>query len=403
MNRSLLKVGLGVLALASFGVAASMVGCSDGGSTSDAGPDVAQQDNYVPPQDSGGMDGGGDADAAAPLAKLILVHASPELGPIRVCFAVNGTPTPLPALPHELSPAQQMAMLPFPGIYPGTGGAFPSTGTDVTPLKITPYVMNASSIKTHIKGEMPSEKVCSDMLDPDAGLNLTEGTDYWKLADIPANTFQHGKTYILILEGCTKNAGALAQRCGATWNANTGNLEAKIFQVDNVATMGKTGAQYIQASAIVDGPFAPKGVIGSMATQGGAPDGGLLLEIINTTPATYSNVQPAMKATALTPPDVAKSAVVSTFVQGDGGLGPSFALPVSIIEQLTTGYPPDGGTMYVAGQNFTFVLVGDPTRNPDGTNFVPNPDGGFPQVSVNRGYAMHLLGFPNDPVIPKLQ
>jgi hypothetical protein len=384
------------LVLACGGLAAGVSGCSSDDNKNDGGPEGGADTNM--PMDTGvGMDSGnmdsGDASGPA-MAKLILVHASQQLWGIRVCFAANGNLTPLPALPHD--PATQPASLGFPGIPPGAGGPFPSTGTDITPLTITPYVMNADSIKTHVKGEMGGEKKCSDLLNPDGG-TLVANQDYWKLPDIPANTLQHGNTYILMLEGCDKNANfgsvpITTALCGASWSNTTGNLAVKIYQVDNkVADMSKMGAQYVHAAPPLQAVYQG-GAIGLTAQT----DAGNI-QIINAMPANNEGaIQPAT-ASKLGAPG-ATDVLANTLILADGGVGAIIPIPLGAVETLTTGMAPTG--MYKANGNFTFIMLGNPSRTADGGLFYP--DAGQP-ISVNQGYALHALGFSNDPVIPPLQ
>lgn len=397
MKRSFFKVCVASLALGCSGLAIGLSGCSSDDAKNDGGPDVVTNpDTGVTDTgvtDTGVTDTG--TDAGPQNAKLILVHGSPQLGGIRVCFAANGALTPLPALPHD--PATQPASLGYPGIPPGAGGPFPATGTDITPLTITPYVMNANSIKTHIKGEQGGEKKCSDLLNPDGG-TLVENTDYWKLADIPANTLAHGKTYILILEGCDKNANfgsaqATGANCGANWNNSMGNLVVKVYEVDNkVSDMTKMGAQVIHASAVQQALYGG-GVIGATAQA----DAGNV-QVISLTPAQYQGAVTPPAAKALTAPGTQGDFFISQFVFSDAGLGPAIPVQFAGVEQLTTGAAPTG--MYKANNNFTFVIVGSFGRNADGSQYFQ--DAGQLPVSIGPGYAFHPLGFSSDPVIPPL-
>lgn len=410
MKSSWFKLGLASLVLACSGLAAGLSACSgddnnknDGGGPDGSPADTGPNDTGTMPDtgaDSGPLDCPKDPEKCA---KLITVHASPQLWGIRFCFAVNGSVTPLPPLPHD--PATQPATLGYPGIPPGAGGAVPFAGTDLTPLTITPYIIDAYAIRTHFKGETPSEKKCSDLIGPDGGVGITEGTDYWKLGDIPANTFQHNRTYMLVLEGCTKDAnfgstGLTTAMCGSGWNATSGNLTAKVYGLDR-ATGAKMGAQFVHASPILMVPH-PGGAIGSLATVAGLPDGGTLVDIINLTPATNGgNIEPAT-ATQVTGANVATTYLSMSLIESDAGIGANPLLPISAVEMLTTGLAPDGGSMYKAGGNYTFVMVGDPMRIADGGPSL-DPDGGAPKATAGAGYSFHALGFPNNPPVVLLQ
>jgi hypothetical protein len=385
-----------------------MIGCSSDSSTGDGGADGAL-DTQNPmdvqnPMDTGSPDSG-------TLGKLLAIHASPDLPPIRFCYLVNGALSPLPPLPQELSASQIAAGAPFAGLYQGTGGPLPSTGTDLGPLKITPILIKAQKIAQYVKGGDGGIKVCSDLLAPDAGFGLVEGTDYWTLSEIPANTFGHDHTYLLALTGCRKdttigggNAQLTAAKCGANWNNTTGNLAVKIYDVDRkIADPQKMGAQFLHLSAIVSAGSV--GITPGIITPG-ANDGGNLLDLVALSPVQYPDLKPAT-ATGVTKPAAlnANPALNTAFVgtpvlPNDAGFGTQIYLPLPTVEQLTTGYAPDGGLMYQAGGNFTFVAMGDPTVFPylDSTGAQGDPkDGG-----KFNGYYIHVIGLPNDPVIPKL-
>src|SRR5262249_46971433 len=58
-----------------------------------------------------------------------------------------------------------------------------------------------------------------------------------------------------------------------------------------------------------------------------------------------------------------------------------------------TGWAPDGGLYFTAGENYTFVILGDPTAEP-----INYPDGG--PDSAYTGFGVHVLAYPNDMVAP---
>lgn len=405
MTKNFLKYGLASLALACGVGAVTMVGCSSDSGTTDGGADGSPADQQNPQDVQNPMDTG--APDSGTLGKLLAVHASPDLPPIRFCYKVNGALSPLPPLPQELSPAQIAAGAPFAGLYQGTGGPLPSTGTDLGPLTITPILIKAQSVKDYVKGGDGGVKVCSDLLAPDAGFNLVAGTDYWTLADIPANTFKHDHTYILAATGCRSNTTigggnmlATLAKCGADWNNNSGNLAVKIYDVDRtVANPQKMGAQFLHLSPIIGA--GTTGITPALATPG-ANDGGTKLELIALQPVQFPNLAP-MTATGVGKPTLNANPLLSTAFVGtpilpDGGPGTQIALPLPIVEKLTTGYSPDGGLMYTNGANFTFIALGDPTV----PQFVDQLGQAQPDGGAFNGYYIHVIGMPNDPVIPKL-
>ena len=125
-----IRLGLGSLVAVATTCGMTLSACSgdDTVSDTDAGGD-ATTDGYTPPQDSGPTDSGQDAGE---LAKLIMVHGSPDIPAVRICFSVglaadlsDQAVTPLPPLPNQIS-----GPLPYPGLFPGTGGVIPRTGTE---------------------------------------------------------------------------------------------------------------------------------------------------------------------------------------------------------------------------------------------------------------------------------
>lgn len=405
MTKDLLKYGLASLALAGGVGAVAMVGCSDGGGTADSGSDGQPNDQQTPdvqnPSDTGTPDSG-------TLGKLLAVHASADLPPIRFCYKINGTIAPLPPLPQELSPAQIAGGAPFAGLYAGTGGPLPSTGADLGPLTITPILISAQSVAAYVKGGDAGIKVCSDLLAPDAGFGLVKDTNYWELADIAANTFKHDRTYILAATGCRKdtpigggNQLQTMARCGLDWNSSTGNLKVKIYDVDRVvADTTKMGAQFLHLSPIVSA--GSDGVMPSLVTQAALPDGGPRIDLIGLQPLQYPNLGPSPAAAVTKPAALNANPLLNTMFVGtpmlDGGALKQIIVPLPTVEKLTTGYPPNGALMYTSGANFTFIALGDPTVpmfvNAQGQ---AEPDGGR-----FNGYYLHVIGLPNDPVIPKL-
>ena len=394
MKRSFLKVCMASLVLACGGLATGLSGCSsddaknDGGPDANGGPDTSTTDTGIDTGVDTGTDGG-----LPVLAKLTIVHASPAIGYFRFCFAVNGVVGPLPALPHDANKSGD-AGFPVPGVPPGSGAALPSFGTDLAQLTVTPYVIDATKIATHTNLEMP-EKKCPDLLDPDAGIGLVKDTDYFKLADFAPNTFAHGKSYLLVLEGCPASASALgnAGKCGPGWSGTTSNLTVKVIELDSVvANMAKMGTQFVHASAIMQAGYAG-GAVGAF----GSPDAGGLfsgIQVINAAPGQYGGAIQPSTASGLTAPALSDR-LITSFLFNDAGTGAVIPIPVAAVEQLSTGVAPVG--IYKNGDNFTYIIVGDPGRNANGTQYFQ--DAGQLPISVDKGYAFHALGFSNNPVI----
>ncbi len=429
-NKNWLRYGIASASIAGLVLGGVLVACGDDDNGSTSGKD-AGADTNVPPTDGSTPDTGTDAakpDAGQP-AKLILVHAASDLGEnnqsdaVRVCFATapksdpqNFQVTPFPILPHSIPDG---GAFPIPGIFPGTGGPFPSSGADYEDLVIRPYVMNAERLAERgVVGNAPSVPRCNQVLKdgfvPDAGWDggepLQANKDFWQLPDIPAGTLKKNGTYMLVVTGCTQDAPVGTLTCGTgndgnpfvptgAGNQGLGNLKLLILELDTATAVAadELGAQVVHASpayqagrgATVLPPFTPYLANVDAGADGGhfplTPDGGeLSYNRDASAPTALAKVKGLVTANGF-------FAANEDFPPGSGdfiriplnntGIPDSPSSGVSI-QALTTG---DTGTtaLYVNGKKYTFVLVGDP----NGT--------------ANK--KIHYLGFPNDFTPPPLQ
>lgn len=395
MNRKSLLRGV-VLALLSSGLAgAAFLACTgdDTTVTPDAGPDVVVQDSPV----DAPKDQSNPVDAGSP-AKLIVVHASPDLGPVRICFSrgpdlQNLAVAPLPPLPNKATAGQ-----PFPGLFQGTGGPLPSVGTDFSNLVIVPYVMLAANLaaKGAIPGDAGTQPACDELFAADASIKLVENTDYFKLPPIPAGLLLRNKTFLLLATGCrptaTRRAGITDGQCGPTYNGTTGNIGVIAYELDRSPRAGtEMGVQFAHAAApaadFVKQPVLPGLVLdGSFTPLGDAA-------------VAYGNMNKDA-ATAVT----GVAATDSFGIRVQLPVGPDASIvPVTLaaslpqIQTITTGTAPPP-SIYVNGTNYTFVAIGD-TNQPQ---FIDPFDGGASTADAGRfnGYTFHYLGFPNDPTLP---
>jgi hypothetical protein len=147
-----------------FCAGALAAGCSD--DPESPKPDGSTADVVVPSTDAPvtsdapvATDASSDADAAAPLprAKVLSVHAAHGLPSVRFCFATgqkddgsDANVSPLPPLPND-DTASKAAGLPYPAVFPGTGGPLPDLGNDLSQVAITPYFIDAATIKDEVK------------------------------------------------------------------------------------------------------------------------------------------------------------------------------------------------------------------------------------------------------------
>jgi hypothetical protein len=363
-----------------------LAGCSDDDTVAPVTTDAGGVDQTSPPVDAG-VDSAVDAGDSAGiiLGKALLVHASPDFPPFRVCFAVRvGTfdsVAPLPALPDEAPPALG---LPYPGIFPGTGGPLPAI-KDLSQDVVTPYLVLADKIKTQIKSDGGTQLKCTDLVETDAGTALVEGVDYYKFPAIPAGTFLQNHTALIGLTGCfplAKDPNATAAKCGADYDATSGNLAIKLQYLDKTPVAATAmGAQFVHFSQPLQTAVAP-GVIPVLIN-------GTTTTPISAAPVTFGKIGPAT-ANAMANVNASTTAFGIAAPQADGGIGPvlgSAILP--LVEGATLG--PGGPADYFKnGANYTFVVVGDPA--------IPAVD----DAGTFNGFGLHFLGFSNDPFIPKL-
>jgi len=436
---TLIRFGV-TAALATIGIAGlGVIGCSgddddQGQPKPDSGTDATKDTGPLPdtgptPDTGPGTDGGSDGEAGAPKdVKLVIVHASPGLGPFRMCFGTGaaGTVAPLNALPDTLSSPS----LPFPGVYPNTGGPLPKFPIDPSKLVITPYIVFAEKVAGQTPTTDGGEKTCIDLLGATgAGGILQPNVDFLKLPAIPAGTFTPGHTYLLSVVGCLPGAAdpsASVAKCGGDWVTATGNIGVGIGTLDNTTPASGMGVQFAHRSSAIQGllgnpsPAANGLVFGFIGpapavdagpadasddadTDAAPPPPTLVVYPLTstTTPPQYSpkDIVPAT-ATPVPGLDKDKTPFGVFFPSPDGGVPPLsnklIALPLNIISQLSTGVTPtslggDGGaTIFVDGKSYVFVLVGTPPPAPQ-----LGQDGG-----IITG--MRLIAFPTDPVVPSL-
>ncbi len=314
-----------------------------------------------------------DAPDAAPTthAKIIVVHASPDVAAFRMCFALGGQ--------NDGSDAKMSPVAPLPNnaLPPGGGAILPDLG-DLSQQAVTPYVFVASKI--------PSSTTCDQLV-----TLLTANIDYYPLPTIKIKTFATGETFMVALTGCLATAlDALADTttCGADYNAAKGNLALQIFQLDRI--IGNTqrfGAQLAHVATPADGVWSAQ----FGATQIGAAlhpfDGGADEIIVDHT--TLFTLSPTAAA-SLAMPTVDSTSLLVTALNPDGGASPAqSSIPLPLVYEATTGKATGENAYFAPGVNYTFVFLGDP-RQPT------TLDGG-----AFNGYSLHALAFPNDPPLPQ--
>ncbi|MBX3209719.1 MAG: hypothetical protein KF764_32090 [Labilithrix sp.] len=415
------------MTLVGAGLGTFLAACGDDDDVT-PGPKTDSGVDSTPGTDGSPADTGTDApqtvDAGTP-AKIILVHAATSLGPntdqtgaygggVRVCFSTKTasetafSPTPFPALPSDGGGAS-----PYPGLFIGTGGPFSTSGADLETLTVRPYLMNAKALNEKgIVGQDPSVPRCGKLL-TDGGIgddpanNLEPNVDFWQLADIPAGTLKKEKTYILAVTGCTSDAedvtlgfcgnGDNGQPFAPDGTPGIGNLKILVVEVD--AATG-VAADEIGAAALnlspqqaalkaVVGPFKPTLANAEFLDGGDGADaaGGKFAVTANFDELNYNRgataTSPVAKIKGLVTATgyfaLAPTAGASESLAGPLKLNNQGGTPPATVQALTTGnVDPAAQQLYVNGQSYTFVLVGEP---------------GLPPTQGTRG--LHYLGFPN--------
>jgi hypothetical protein len=412
-KRALIRVSLGTLIIGAAGSACFVAGCGDDDDLPVTAADSGLTDQaVVPPTDTGVSDTNvpkpdTGVDAGPPRAKVILVHATPGFGALRVCFKIgkaadgsDGVISPTTAQPDVIRGAQ-----PYPGVFPGTGGPFPDTGLDLAPFALTPIVIRAEKISTEVKTDGGTQKSCQDLLG--ASSTLVANTDYVQFPTFPVGTFVPGATLLLALTGCQAGDTGGAAKCGAGYTTANSNFTIQKFLLDRAPVPAtKLGAQFINLTPAVEGQGAtafavPCGLDTNCTGNGVYPvlvkpdpaDAAAppTVKSITTSPVKFPELKPATAAqldNIVAATDRFGFAGANTAVGGDGGRGTIIGqAPLTLVQTATVGSATQ--TDYFRnGQAYTFVMIGAPSDGAQPT------DGGF------NGYAIHFLGFNNDPVLP---
>jgi len=313
------------------------------------------------------------ADAESPHAKIIVVHASPDLASLRFCFGTG--------LQNDGSDSQVVPIAPLPStdVAPGGGGVIADLG-DLSLRAVTPYAVLATKAGTG---------TCDALLSGDAGA-LVAGADYFQLPTIHNGTLAASTTHLVAVAGCLPGAidsAADTTTCGASWTAQSGNVGDAVFALDRV--IGNTqrfGAQIAHVASPAAGVWSTQFGATSVSAALRPLDGGAA-EIVTDSVA-LGSIAPA-SAASLAMPVVDQTSFAVSAANPDGGASPvETSIPLPLVYEATTGQASGENAYFVAGANYTFVFVGDPRAS-------ATLDGG-----AFNGYSLHLLAFPNDPAFP---
>jgi hypothetical protein len=407
-------VGLGTFLVAGGMGALGGAGCNGGdngnggGTANDASMDTSTVDVVVDVQADTGKEAGGneagptEAGPTLPWPKVYGVNASPDAPPLRICASVNGVVLNLPALPDIPTPG-----LPFPGLFPGTGGLL-NLPVDPSTLTLTLYAVNALKLANDTADGGPdggAEVTCAQLIpvgDAGGGNYLTPNVDFWNVGTIKKGTLSDGNTYVVALAGCLPGEQAdagVALTCGSGYSTTAGNLALTFFNLDSTTAIdaGSLGAQFAHASTPWDYYATSSNITGAAFFTVNPADGGVTRvnpPLAGLPPVHFGSLSP-----------MALGSYSGLTFDGTSGLAagivtPSlnqvYALPMPFpaIEQLTygAGGVPEAGVIQ-NGKGFVFILVGDPQQP-----LFQNPADGGPEGLDAGGqinlHAAHFLAFP---------
>lgn len=311
-------------------------------------------------------------DAETTHAKIIVVHASPDLGPVRFCIGTG--------LQNDGSDTQIVPIAPQPttAVGPGAGAVLADLG-DLSLRAVKPFAVLASSIGANTA-------TCDALLSG----TLTSGTDYFPLPTVKNGTLAASSTHLLALTGCEPAAldsAADTTTCGADWNGSAGNLGVSVLALDRVvANTQRFGAELAHVASPASGVWTSLYGATDVSASLRPFDGGASEPIADS--IALGAIAPT-SAASLAMPSIDETSLVVSAMNPDGGASPvETSIPLPLVYEATTGQATGEKTYFVAGVNYTFVFVGDP-RAP------ATLDGG-----AFNGYSLHALAFPNDPPLP---
>ena len=371
------------------------VGSGDGGNAPALDGSVSGGDSAVGIFDAGsnvdaGQVASGDSGNTLGPTSLLVVHASANVYPFRLCFGgpVVQTPEgkfassllPLPAYPND--PSQPMPDTNYAGVP--VGGAATTPSIPLAGGVFTVYVLRALKFDATTNQETCDELLCTEA-------NASTGClPYGSYATTPPVAFPGGPA-LLAIEGCMPLAnapfpGSVAQ-CGATYDDTFGNVSAFVSPLGAVASEDGGGSLVVQ-TALLSPSFD------EMASA----DGGV---------AAFSYVDLTDDASVpLSLPDGADGGLLGTSALslGDGGAwSGAFVVSSSSGNAVTEGLStiqyfqaPSSEPVSYFGQDVAYftAVVGDAT---DAAAPLYLSDGGANPAF--DGYGLHVISYP-EPASP---
>jgi hypothetical protein len=339
----------------------------------------------------------------------MVVHASPDLPPIRLCFGTampgaKATVAQFPALPQ--TPAKAFdGTARAPGIYAGTAQAMPTFPVDMSAIDIASYLLFADDqLLAGQNASNPNEALCTDLLGPDgtgsAPAVMKPGVDFLAMPAIPAGTFKDTSAYLIAITGCLPQSGsgahdaaANAALCGADYDAVKGNVALSIVELDSTPLSAAEGfgTQVADRSQPLGGAHAPPDVAanGVRPMVAYAAGGGAFL---TTDPVKFGATQldPSPAAALFPIPNTSISGATFNLVPANAGGGFDLDAGAPVLAQTLASVAtisPPGVAPLTAGETTTFVILGDPAAAPVMLNGALNP--------AFDGHGLHAIAFVN--------
>lgn len=309
------------------------------GSSGDFGKEGGARDASPPTVDGDPVDG------------VVLVHASYNLPPARVCFDDRPELRPLPD--DKLMPRSNLV-----GLDVGTAVRLPSLRGTTPPTSRT-MTIYAESV---LRAAGPTI-TCYD-LDPKKNLALVENKNFWRIP-ITASPFTDKGITVIALEGCVGDGSAQLgpTRCGVTFeSAAKSNLRATTYHFTAPQTGGVHARALIVSDALRSSASTPTlayGELGNKATR---------------TPFTWQKTSSFSTELALDVPDRADAFEAYGFVgtSKNGDLEQSLAATQELSDPSELPRVLFGGP-----SNLAVLLLGDPSIDSK-----TDPARGFHAVTV---------------------
>lgn len=373
-----------IAACGSFSSGAAAFGGNGGddGGQPDASTDASGFDSPfgdVIAQDAPEADAPPDTSLPEPPG-VLFVQGSPSLGDQVFCWTVGTGQASMTDRPYPW--ANPMPASNYPGVPVG-GAAALADASSMLGGDLTVYALDASAVASAIHGldcNATHDCSCFNLLQSNSGVDKSAKH---QMPVIPAGTIAPGSTVVLLLRGCFGTGidpAASVQRCGADWNASTGNL-----RVDAVPVPGATlpppspGALAVQAAQLSPALALLAGDAGAVVSFGaqGAMDAG----VVSTLSATGQVLPQA-------PVQVANGIPLASYGQlgfaVDVGGGATH-LWMSLAQSLDLVDPTQDPSQYFTQPtSYLVTVIGDPAGV---------PPGGSPDASYD-GTGLHLLVLP---------